>query len=73
MQLWREKSLSLREIALVVNGERTTAPAGWLTGAVARLYLPGRGAYFLSTYQPKTEQAFRRVVYADRHNLEFGD
>jgi hypothetical protein len=65
------EELSFREIALVVNGEKTTAPAGWLTGAVARLYLPGRGAYFLSTYQPKTAQVFRQMVYADRHNLEF--
>lgn len=65
------EELSFREIALVVNGEKTAAPAGWLTGAVARLYLPGHGAYFLSTYQPKTYQAFGRVVYVDRRNLEF--
>lgn len=81
-ELWRQgtraadaelagQELSFREIALVVNGEKTGAPAGWLTGAVARLYLPGRGAYFLSTYQPKTYQTFRPVVYVDRHNLEF--
>jgi len=65
------EELSFREIALVVNGEKTRAPAGWLTGAAARLYLPGHGAYFLSTYQPKTAHVFRHVVYADRHNLKF--
>jgi hypothetical protein len=65
------EELSFREIALVVNGQKTAAPAGWLTGAVARLYLPGRGAYFISTYQPKTVHMFRHIVYADRHNLEF--
>jgi len=65
------QEFSFREIALAVNGEKTPAPAGWLTGAVARLYVPGRGAYFLSTYQPKTYQAFRQAVYVDRHNLEF--
>ena len=65
------EELSFREIALMVNGQKTAAPAGWLTGAVARLYLPGHGAYFLSTYQPKTAHVFRRIVYADRHNLEF--
>jgi hypothetical protein len=65
------EELSFREIALVVNGQKTAAQAGWLTGAAARLYLPGHGAYFLSTYQPKTAHVFRRIVYADRHNLEF--
>ena len=65
------EELSFREIALIVNGEKAAAPSGWLTGAVARLYLPGRGAYFLSTYQPKTPQLFRHMVYADRHSLEF--
>src|ERR1700689_3392552 len=40
------EELSFREIALVVNGQKTAAPAGWLTGAAARLYLPGHGAYF---------------------------
>jgi hypothetical protein len=65
------EEFSFREIALAVNGQKTTAPAGWLTGAVARLYVPGHGAYFLSTYQPKTYQAFGHVVYIDRRNLEF--
>jgi hypothetical protein len=65
------EEFSFREIALAVNGQKTAAPAGWLTGAAARLYLPGHGAYFLSTYQPKTAHVFRRIVYADRHNLEF--
>jgi hypothetical protein len=65
------EELSFREIALVINGEKIAAPAGWLTGAVARLYLPGHGAYFLSTYQPKTSQVFRHSVYVDRRNLEF--
>jgi hypothetical protein len=65
------EELSFREIAMVVNGEKTAAPSGWLTGAAARLYLPGHGAYFLSSYQPKTAQVFRHLVYADRHNLEF--
>jgi hypothetical protein len=65
------EELSFREIALVVNGQKTAAPAGWLTGAAARLYLPGHGAYFVSTYQPKTAHVFRHIVYADRHNLEF--
>jgi hypothetical protein len=65
------EEFSFREIALIVNGQKTAAPAGWLTGAVARLYLPGHGAYFLSAYQPKTAHVFRHIVYADRHNLEF--
>jgi hypothetical protein len=65
------EELSFREIALVVNGQKTAAPAGWLTGAAARLYVPGHGAYFLSSYQPKTAHVFRHVVYADQHNLEF--
>jgi hypothetical protein len=65
------EELSFRDIALVVNGEKTSAPAGWITGAVARLYVPGHGAYFLSTYQPKTPQEFRHSVYADRNDLEF--
>ena len=65
------EELSFREISLVVHGEKIAAPGGWLTGAVARLYLPGRGAYFLSTYSPKTYQAFHQAAYVDRHNLEF--
>jgi hypothetical protein len=65
------EELSFREISLAVNGEKIAAPGGWLTGAVARLYLPGRGAYFLSTYSPKTYQAFHQAAYVDRHNLEF--
>jgi hypothetical protein len=65
------EELSFREIALTVNGEKAKAPAGWLTGAVTRLYLPGHGAYFLSTYQPATFQEFRHIVHADRHSLEF--
>src|SRR6202050_5481029 len=65
------EELSFREIALVVNGQKTAAPAGWLTGAAARLYVPGHGAYFLSAYQPKTAHVFSHTVYADRHSLEF--
>jgi hypothetical protein len=65
------EELSFREIALVVNGQKTAAPAGWLAGAAARLYVPGHGAYFLSAYQPKTAHVFSHTVYADRHSLEF--
>jgi hypothetical protein len=65
------EELSFREIALIVNGQKTASPAGWLTGAAARLYVPGHGAYFLSTYQPKTAHVFSHTVYADRHSLEF--
>ena len=67
------EELSFREIALVVNGVKAAAPSRQMADRRRRprLYLPGRGAYFLSNYQPKTYQTFGRVVYIDRRNLEF--
>lgn len=65
------EEFSFREISIKVNGIGIPPPGGWLTGAVARLYLPNRGAYFLAAYAPATPQPFRHMLYADGHNLEF--
>jgi hypothetical protein len=35
-----------------------------------RLYLPGRGAYFIATYPPQTQQPFERTASVSGNRLD---
>jgi hypothetical protein len=60
--------LSLKEIALRVNGRAVSAPASWVIGAAARIDIPGHGAYVIAADDPKKAH-FYQTVRADGKSL----
>lgn len=65
------EELSFRDVTLKVNGRAAPSPEGWLTGAAARLYIPGLGAYYIAAYELKLQQTFRHAVNVEQKRLAF--
>jgi hypothetical protein len=53
--------LSLKEIELRLNGRTVSAPASWIIGAVARIDIPGHGAYVIAASDPKNPHFYQTV------------
>jgi hypothetical protein len=47
------EELSLKDIALRVNGQDVSAPRSWMVGAAARINVPGHGSYVVAAYDPQ--------------------
>ncbi|HTC87065.1 MAG TPA: hypothetical protein VK686_02135 [Bryobacteraceae bacterium] len=47
------EQLSLKDIALRVNGQDVSAPRSSIVGAAARIDVPGHGSYVIAAYDPK--------------------
>lgn len=47
------EELSLKDIALRVNGQDVSAPRAWMVGAAARINVPGHGSYVVAAYDPQ--------------------
>jgi hypothetical protein len=58
------EELSLKNIALRVNGQEVAAPPSWMVGAAARIDVPGHGSYVIAAYDPKASgrQFFPNVI-----------
>jgi len=47
------EELSLKNIALRVDGQDVSAPPSWTIGAAARIDVPGHGSYLVAAYEPQ--------------------
>ncbi len=68
------QEISLREIALKVNGKTLRAPPATITGAAVRIDIPGHGAYVLTAYEPQGAMpayAFKAIAEADGKTLRW--
>ena len=66
-----KQQLSFQDVSISINGKQTSPPPGWLTGAAARLYVPGHGAYYLTAYEPKSQPQFRAAGAVLQKTLKF--
>lgn len=68
----QQEVISLKEIALTVNGQPMQAPPVTITGDAARIDIPGHGSYVLTPYEPKDlSYAFRPIGHADGNTLRW--
>jgi hypothetical protein len=58
------QEISLKQIALRVNGRMVAAPAAWMIGAAVRIDIPGRGTYVVAANDPR--EAFPQFAAAAR-------
>jgi hypothetical protein len=68
------QEISLKEIALNVNGKALRAPPATITGAAVRIDIPGHGAYVLTAYEPEAAMpayAFKAIAGADGVTLRW--
>lgn len=66
-----KQQLGFHDVSLTIGGKRISPPPGWLTGAAARLYVPGHGAYYLAAYEPKSQASFRSSGSVLQRTLTF--
>jgi hypothetical protein len=60
--------LSLKEIALRVNGQSVDAPVSWMIGGAARIDVPGHGLFVVSASDPK-DSLFHATAQVSRQTL----
>lgn len=66
------ETISLRQIAVRVNGQALAAPAAWMIGAAVRIDIPGHGAYVVATSDPAaTSPGFAAIAQADGKTLRW--
>jgi hypothetical protein len=66
--------ISLKEIAIRVNGQPVSAPASWTIGQAVRIDIPHLGTYVLAAYQPigaSPNHGFDAVVHTDGKTLSW--
>jgi hypothetical protein len=66
----RREQLSVKGIALRVNGQPVDAPVSWMIGTAARIDVPGRGMFIVAAYDPKNP-LFHAAVRAERNSLSW--
>jgi hypothetical protein len=70
----RSETISLKDIAIRVNGQAISAPASLMIGAAVRIDIPLHGTYLVSAYDPhKTvpDHAFAAIAQADGKKLSW--
>jgi hypothetical protein len=66
------KTVSLKEIALRVNGRAMSAPASFIIGSAIRIDIPRYGTYVLAAYDPREaspQHGFAAVAHANGKTL----
>ncbi len=66
--------VSLKEIAVKVNGHAVQAPSSWLIGAAVRIDIPRHGTYVVAAYDPKNQPPiykFQSVAHAEGKTLSW--
>jgi hypothetical protein len=69
-----QEVISLKEIAVTINGKQMQAPPVTITGTAARIDIPGHGSYVLTPYEPKdlaSRHSFRPVAHVDGATLRW--
>lgn len=68
------ETMSLKNIAVRIDGQPVSAPASWMIGAAVRIDIPGHGAYVVAAYDPKIAppgSAFAAIAHADGKSLSW--
>jgi hypothetical protein len=66
------ETISLKDIALRVNGRTMSAPASLMIGAAVRIDIPGHGTYVVAAYDPheaSPNAVFAAIALADGKTL----
>ena len=70
----RPETISLKDIAIRVNGRPIFAPASLMIGSVVRIDIPRHGAYVVAAYDPHKavpDSAFAAIAHADGKKLSW--
>jgi hypothetical protein len=66
-------TISLRQIAMRINGHAIPTAPSWIVGAAIRIEAPGHGAWVLSTYEPPAAsgRSFERIAQVNDKTLNW--
>jgi hypothetical protein len=68
------ETISLKDIAIRVNGRAMSAPASWMIGVAVRVDIPRHGTYVVAAYDPheaSPDHAFAAVAQVDGKTLSW--
>jgi hypothetical protein len=68
------QEICFKEIAIKVNGKAIEGPPATITGAAARIDIPGHGAYVLTVYEPYSAPpfyTFKAIAHVDGNMLRW--
>jgi hypothetical protein len=68
------ETISLKQIAIRVNGQAVSAPASWMIGAAFRIDIPRHGTYVVASYDPheaSPNHGFAAIAHADGKALSW--
>jgi hypothetical protein len=68
------ETISLKDIAVRVNGQAMPAPASWMIGAAIRIDIPRLGTYVVAAsdpHEPSPDHAFAAIAHADGKTLSW--
>jgi hypothetical protein len=68
------ETISLKQIAIRVNGQAVSAPASWMIGAAVRIDIPRHGTYVVASYDPheaSPNHGFAAIAHADGKALSW--
>jgi hypothetical protein len=66
------ETISLKQIAIRINGQPLSAPAAWMIGAAVRIDIPGHGAYVVTASDPQASSpGFAAIAQADGKTLQW--
>jgi hypothetical protein len=68
------ETISLKQIAIRVNGRAVSAPASFIIGSAVRVDIPRQGTYVLAAYDPhqaSPDRRFAAIAHADGKTLSW--
>jgi len=68
------ETISLKQIAIRVNGRGMSAPASWMIGVAVRIDLPRHGTYVVAAYDPheaSPDHGFAAIAHAEGKTLSW--
>jgi hypothetical protein len=65
------ETISLKQIAIRVNGRAMSAPASWMIGVAVRIDIPRHGAYVVAAYEASPGHEFAAIAHADGKTLNW--
>jgi hypothetical protein len=68
------ETISLKQIAIRVNGQAVSAPGSWMIGVAVRIDIPRHGTYVVAAYDPheaSPEHGFAAIAHADGKTLSW--
>jgi hypothetical protein len=68
------ETISLKQIAIRVNGQAVSAPGSWMIGVAVRIDIPRHGTYVVAAYDPheaSLDHGFAAIAHADGKTLSW--